>query len=131
MIVVVTGSRSLVKHVGRLEIKANFLDTIHSLSPLAVFHGGAYGPDSWAAQEFPLLSVNNRPLYNAPDPIKALFDRNKSMVNKAMHMAAIANDELAMVSCWDGKSSGTWDTISYAQQLEIEILHTFQKPEVG
>lgn len=131
MIVVVTGSRSLVKHDDREVIKYRFYETINSLNPTALFHGGASGPDTWAAREFSTVAVNVRPAYDAPDPIKALFDRNKVMVNKAMHWAALAEEELTMVSCWDGQSRGTRDAMEYAMQVGIKILDVLEKLEVG
>lgn len=128
MIVVVTGTRQLVSRPDVVRIKDRFVTQILALQPLAIFHGGAYGPDTWAAHACPEISVSVRPPYNSPNPIQALFDRNKTMVNQAIAHADDYMLDLVMVTCWNGNSSGTRDAFEYAESKGVNIVHTLEKP---
>lgn len=118
MIVVVTGTRKLTQHRNRLVIKQRFFDLIDAWNPDALYHGGAEGPDSWAALEYPSIAKMFRPL-DDPDrtPSQRLFDRNERMIRQAKRDAM----HVVLVACWNGRSSGTWHAMSIAQELHIHI----------
>lgn len=125
MIVVVTGSRQLAKSDDRFTIKARFLEVIHELSPVTVHHGGAAGPDMWAAMEFwPNLKQHSPKNTEGRTHAQRLYDRNITMI-----VAALQEGETTMVSCWDGESHGTKHAIDYAVELGIPILHAHKNPE--
>lgn len=118
MIVVVTGSRSWVESPRRLEVKAKFLEEIARLEPTQVYHGGAKGPDSWAAFEFPEIAVafHAQPTPGRT-PAQRLFDRNIRMIETAMYL----DDTVAVVSCWDGESRGTRHAMKYAKDNGVLV----------
>lgn len=125
MIVVVTGSRALSKYEDRFAIKERFLDIIQELNPTTVHHGGAAGPDTWAAIRFWPRLQHHAPK-NTPGrtPAQRLYDRNITMI-----VAALKEGETTMVSCWDGDSRGTKHAIDYARELGIPTVHAHKNPE--
>lgn len=118
MIVVVTGTRKLTRHPNRLVIKQRFFDMIDAWNPEALYHGGAEGPDSWAALEYPTIAKMFRPEQTeGRSPSQRLFDRNETMIRAAKKDAM----HVVLVACWDGRSSGTWHAMSIARELHIHI----------
>lgn len=127
VIIVVTGSRSLTRALDteRLAIKERFIAAIHELSPTRVHHGGAAGPDMWAAMEFWMIAQRHAPQQTeGRTPAQRLYDRNVTMI-----VAALREGETTMVSCWDGESRGTKHAIDYARELGIPTVHAHKNPE--
>lgn len=121
-IVIVTGSRRLVDHPNRLEIKQRFFDAIDVWVPEHLYHGGAEGPDSWAALEYAHIAKAFHPVAApARTPAQRLFDRNETMVKDAVHEAKWSNKHVVMVACWDGKSSGTRHAMNFAERRNVHI----------
>lgn len=118
VIVVVTGTRKLARHPNRLVIKQRFFDLIDAWNPEALYHGGAEGPDSWAALEYPSIAKMFRPEVDPLlSPSQRLFKRNETMIRAAK----AAHQHVVLVACWDGRSSGTWHATSIARELSIHI----------
>lgn len=124
--VVVTGSRSLLKSDARALIKQHFVGEIRCLKPTVVFHGGAVGPDSWASFAFEDIQkvVRPKPTGNWADAVAALFYRNKTMVMEAAFEAAELEQQAIMVACWDGESRGTRDAFEFAQSIGVPVVFT-------
>lgn len=120
MIVMVTGSRRLTNHPDRLEIKEGFLSTIRQLNPTKVIHGGATGPDSWAAIRFWEIEAAYRPdkTHSWRTSVQRLFDRNEQMVDDIKRFAP---DSAHVVACWNGKSNGTYHAMRYAEQMGVPV----------
>ena len=121
-IVVVTGSRELRHDPNRLEIKRRFFESIDVWVPDQLFHGGADGPDSWAALEYPEIARMFRPV-EAParTPAQRLFDRNETMINEAVREGKLHDSQVVLVACWDGKSSGTKHAMNFANRRGVYI----------
>lgn len=128
MIVVVTGSRKLVEHPDKAAIKADFLREIEDYEPDQVFHGGAGGPDAWAAFEFPDLQRQFNPR-DTPGrtPAQRLFDRNQEMILSAIE----ADPEVVVVACWDGVSKGTKHAMDFAESEHITVLDVMDTRREG
>lgn len=120
MIVMVTGSRSLTNHPDRLAIKAGFIETIEAFEPTQLIHGGAAGPDSWAAMHFDAIEKMYRPDKSRGwrTPAQQLFDRNEQMVHDIWKRAP---NGAHVVACWDGMSSGTIHAMRYAHMMGVPI----------
>lgn len=121
-IVVVTGSRLLRLHENRLEIKQRFFDAIDVWTPQDLYHGGAAGPDSWAALEYASIARMFRPI-EAPGrtPAQRLFDRNETMINEAIRQGYLQDNTVVLVACWDGSSSGTRHAMNHAKRRGVHI----------
>lgn len=121
-VVVVTGSRELRHHEDRLKIKQAFFDAIDVWTPQDLYHGGADGPDSWAALEYASIARMFRPI-EAParTPAQRLFDRNETMINTAISDAMLSERAVVLVACWDGKSSGTRHAMNHAHRRGVHI----------
>lgn len=118
MIVVVTGTRLLATHPQQAEIKSYFLDTIKSLRPSVVHHGGAQGPDTWACWAFNDIQVCHRPARTDGsylEAVDALFRRNETMIDAA-------GRDAILVACWDGHSRGTRQAIEYAELMDMGVV---------
>lgn len=123
MIVVVTGSRTLATCNDRLVIKALFVETVRNLRPLKVLHGGAQGPDSWAAGAFEDIQVCYRPVKSLfRTPAQCLMDRNKTMIIEAIDRAQCRNQSPILVACWDGRSHGTKDAMDFAESMDVPLV---------
>ena len=122
MIVVVTGSRSLTQHPNRLDIKGEFLTTVRFQHPDLVFHGGASGPDTWAAFAFPDIQkrFDPRPA-PARTPAQRLFDRNIEMIDTAILASDLTGGGVHVVACWDGLSKGTKHAMNYAEEMGVPM----------
>ena len=122
VIVVVTGSRSLTRHPRRLEIKEAFLEKVRFQHPDLVFHGGASGPDTWAAFAFPDIQKRFDPRHTpARTPAQRLFDRNIEMIDTAILAADLTGGGVHVVACWDGVSSGTRHAMDHAELMEVPM----------
>lgn len=122
MIVVVTGSRKLTEHPRRLEIKEAFLDAVRFRHPDILFHGGASGPDTWAAFAFPDIQRRFDPIHApARTPAQRLFDRNIEMINTAILASDLTGGGVHVVACWDGLSKGTKHAMNYAQEMDVPM----------
>lgn len=121
-LVVVTGSRKLVDHPNRLEIKQRFFDSIDVWVPQHLYHGGAEGPDSWAAIEYQSIA---EAFYAKPSPARTpaqrLFDRNEEMIEAAISDGKRKDLQVILVACWDGKSSGTAHAMNMAKRRGLFI----------
>lgn len=125
MIVVVTGSRSLAGSKQRLSIKECFVNSVATLSPTAVHHGGASGPDMWAWGAFHDIQITHSPKQTpGRTPAQRLYDRNITMI-----VEALRHGDVTMVTCWDGVSNGTRHAMNYARELGILLIHTHEIPE--
>jgi len=124
MIVVVTGSREMRHHPERLKYKENFLTQIRALEPDKVYHGGADGPDTWAAIEFADIARRFDPVpAPARTPAQRLFDRNHTMIDAALMESGYREETgPVMVACWDGKSKGTKHAMDYAKRMGMLVL---------
>ena len=118
-----TGSRSLSLCNDRLAIKALFVETIRNLRPLKVLHGGARGPDSWAAGAFEDIQKCYRPVESLfRTPAQCLMDRNKTMIIDAIDQATCRSQSPILVACWDGRSHGTKDAIDFAETMGVPLV---------
>lgn len=123
MIIVVTGSRSLATCNDRLAIKALFVETVRNLRPVRVIHGGAQGPDSWAAGAFEDIQVCYRPVKSLfRTPAQCLMDRNKTMIMDAIDQARYVDGSAILVACWDGRSHGTKDAMDFAESMDVPLV---------
>lgn len=122
MIVVITGSRSLAMCDDRLAIKSLFVEMVKNLRPSQVHHGGARGPDSWAAGAFEDIQVCHRPVESLfRTPAQCLMDRNKTMIMAALQQRRHGEDTV-LVACWDGWSHGTKDAMDFAELMDVPLV---------
>lgn len=108
--VAIVGSRSFTDYT-------LLKNTIDSLYPdragiKEIVSGGAYGADRLAeryAHEFGLTMIQLRPKWrnNGVYNPRAGFERNETIVARADHVVAF----------WDGKSTGTRDSINHAKRM--------------
>lgn len=125
MIVLVCGSRDFdtFKHQRWVD---ETLDEIHDHGGIELIHSGmANGPDLWGvwwARKNHIPWVGHKPIWkrNGEFVRHAGMERNQVMVE---HMRnAIEDGYLAkIVAFWDGKSSGTANTIELARRLDVPI----------
>jgi hypothetical protein len=109
-----------------LAIKQEFISAIMTLWPTEVHHGGATGPDSWAALHYPNEQRTHRPdpeKYPDLTPAERLFQRNIDMIDEARSRASSSGEPLIMVACWDGRSRGTAHAIKYAESLTVPVVY--------
>lgn len=116
MIVVICGSRSItdIRHVEEA-VEASRYDVTHIIS------GCARGVDSLALDyAFKRnIPVSPFPVYSSDWKDRdAGLRRNKRMVDQTEGVIAV----------WDGKSRGTWHTISYARQ-QGKLVYVHRVPE--
>lgn len=118
MKVMVTGSRSFTEAPYREQIKEAFCTVLDGLQIDHLIHGGAAGPDTWAA-----IWASTRPWMRQemvrPDPQpgesfgKAAYRRNIDMLNLGPDL---------LVVCWDGTSRGTLHTVTAALSMAVPFV---------
>lgn len=118
MKVAVTGSRSIDDSLVVHDILTEWAKENAPGERLTVMSGGARGVDDWAERWAmanghdyvlfkPYFLVDNRAAYNP----RHYMMRNKQLVSNADHVVAI----------WDGESSGTKFTVSYARKKRVPL----------
>lgn len=117
MLVLVCGSRTLADNPYYRATVARRIDTLPAgeyLRPTIVMHGGAPGPDRWAAQAASRRNLLAREYL--PD-----WERHGKKAGILRNLEMLDQGPDLVIAFWDGESRGTKHTIDGARRRGIPV----------